>query len=365
MRRLNSRSGVAWALLLVVGLVGCTPTPMPSPTATSTLPPTPTPTVTSTLTPTPTPSPPPQKPVLSLPGKVTLEAGKKIAIRASALGAERYEWRLARESDGLISPTEGDATLYTAPTGRSGLAILTVVAYNAHGASPPATLEINVVPKATIRLDALANMLSLMSRSGDPSAFIKPERSPDDCHTGSDCLRFTYEPGGEWGSVHWWPFCVASAASPTLHIAPGPECSINVLQVGNLSEVNRLTFWARGDQGGEIVEFRVGSVNVSPGPFRSSGRVTLTTDWQGCEIDLAGMDLVDAIDLFVWFATDRDNPGGAVFYLDDVQSEGAKEPSSLHLSAGQNLVDLLTRLYWGRLLPHTLRPHDDSNPMAV
>ena len=365
MRRLNSRSGVAWALLLAVSLAGCTPTPMPSPTATSTLPPTPTPTVTSTLTPTPTPSPPPQKPVLSLPDPLTLEARKKIAIRARALGAERYEWRLAKGSDGLISPTVGDVALYTAPTGRSGSAILTVVAYNAHGASPPASLEIKVVPKATIRLDALANRLGLMSGSGDPSAFIKLERGQDDCHTGSDCLRFTYEPGGEWGSVHWWPFCVASATSPTLHIAPGPECSINVLQVGNLSEVNRLTFWARGDRGGEIVEFRVGSVNVSPRPFRSSGRVTLTTDWQGCEIDLAGMDLVDAIDLFVWFATDRDNPGGAVFYLDDVQSEGAKEPSSLHLSAGQNLVDLLTRLYWGRLLPHTLRPHDDSNPMAV
>jgi exo-beta-1,3-glucanase (GH17 family) len=150
---------------------------------------------------------------------------------------------------------------------------------------------------------------------------------------------------GEWRSVYQGPLCIASIRKQTWDEVQSGTCSINVLEAGNLSSVKRLTFWARGDQGGEIVTFSVGSGGASPKP-RSLGRVTLTPRWEPYEIDLEDVDLTNAIILFLWHATDADNPQGAIFYLDDVQFEGKKEAKQPLQSTGQNLADLFTRLCW-------------------
>jgi hypothetical protein len=101
-------------------------------------------------------------------------------------------------------------------------------------------------------------------------------------------------------------------------------CGINVLETSSFSAVGRLTFWARGDQGDEVVEFKIGGVDVLPAPGRSLGKVMLEPTWKQYEIDLEGLDLTNAIGLFCWIASDADNPQGAVFYLDDVQFEGVR-----------------------------------------
>ena len=79
-------------------------------------------------------------------------------------------------------------------------------------------------------------------------------------------------------------------------------------------------------RGGEKIEFTVGSNpgGPPPTPKRSLGTVTLETIWKQYEIDLKGVDLSKAIALFYWGASDADNPKGAVFYLDDIQFEGAR-----------------------------------------
>jgi hypothetical protein len=92
----------------------------------------------------------------------------------------------------------------------------------------------------------------------------------------------------------------------------------------DLDAVTRLTFWSRGEQGGEVVEFKVGGADMSPFPGRSTGKITLDTPWVQYEIDLTDADLTNATGLFVWIAVDMDNPDGAVFYLDDIQFEGVK-----------------------------------------
>jgi len=73
--------------------------------------------------------------------EITAKAGEGIAIRANAKGASRYEWTLA--GVGEISGPEGAAVVYTAPN-EGGVAVLTVTAYNAQGASPATSLTINV-----------------------------------------------------------------------------------------------------------------------------------------------------------------------------------------------------------------------------
>lgn len=325
-------------ILLAISLAGCKPVPTPSPTttpeeptptriptATPTLKPTPTPT--STPPPTQTPLPPPEAPVTDPEGpEITVPAGKKLAVRASATGADGYKWGL--QGDGEISATEGDTILYTAPEQAvegATVALLTVTAYNDHGESPQTSLVINVSVSeiVSIGLDALAIPAGWMSGRPNPANFIDLQASPDDCHTGADCIRFTYETGGEWAGVYWWPpACGESGTEEAWKRVRNGTCGVNVLEAGNLGAVNRLTFWVRGDQGGEIVEFKVGGVDVLPTPGRSLGKVTLKPTWEQYEIDLENLDLTNAIGLFLWVAADDTNPKGAVFHLDDVQFEG-------------------------------------------
>jgi hypothetical protein len=229
-------------LLLAIGLTGCTPSSPPPPT--------------ETLGPTPKLSPP-EAPMTDPAGEITVEAGKKIAVRASATGARRYEWTLRGE--GEIAQSIGPAILYTAPKEGDAIAILTVTAYNDQGASPQASLTINVPPIATVSLDALAVPAGWMTGGDSPESFISLAASPNGCHTGSDCRRFTYRPGGKWGGVYWWPFCIgmimdvrcqedgewrsaykgplciASVKTQTWDEVQKGTCSINVLEAGNLS----------------------------------------------------------------------------------------------------------------------------------
>ena len=50
----------------------------------------------------------------------------------------------------------------------------------------------------------------------------------------------------------------------------------------------------------------------------------MTAEWKRYEIDLAGLDMRRAVGLFMWVATDLQNPKGATFYLDNVQFESTK-----------------------------------------
>ena len=159
-----------------------------------------------------------------------------------------------------------------------------------------------------------------MSGGANPVDFISSDSISSGCHTGSDCIRFTYRSGGGWAGVLWWAYgCDWSQVSQH-------TCGINVPVKGNFSAVYRLTFWARGEQGGEKIEFTIGSDEggIPPTPKRSLGVVTLRSTWQRYAIDLSGISLTDAIALFYWGAADENNPQGAAFYLDDIQFEGIR-----------------------------------------
>ena len=92
----------------------------------------------------------------------------------------------------------------------------------------------------------------------------------------------------------------------------------------DLSKATKLTFWARGDKGGErIEEFKVGGImgEYSDSDTASIGPVVLEKEWKQYEIDLKGKDLSYYIGGFCW-ATNLDvNPDGATFYLDEIKYE--------------------------------------------
>jgi hypothetical protein len=92
----------------------------------------------------------------------------------------------------------------------------------------------------------------------------------------------------------------------------------------DLTGYSRLTFWARGEMGGEeIAEFGVGGIT---GTYPDSGSarirsITLGPEWQQHVVDLNGVKLSRIAGGFVFSASRADNPSGLVLYLDDIQFE--------------------------------------------
>ena len=95
----------------------------------------------------------------------------------------------------------------------------------------------------------------------------------------------------------------------------------------DLSEAKRLTFWARGKEGGEIFSCGVGLLGRDK-EYHDSDRVkmsdiTLTTEWQKYELDLRGRDLRHIKTGFFWVIGGKDKP--FAFYLDEIRFD-AEEP---------------------------------------
>jgi hypothetical protein len=135
----------------------------------------------------------------------------------------------------------------------------------------------------------------------------------DDSHridprSGSSCTKITYSPKGpqKWAGIYWlskennW----------------GYHCGYD------LTGATKLTFWARGENGGEQVEFKIGGVlgncPDSIQPAKSTGGVTLKKEWQEFTIPLEGEDLSNIVGGFCWVAKKDNNPSGCTIYLDEI-----------------------------------------------
>ena len=91
----------------------------------------------------------------------------------------------------------------------------------------------------------------------------------------------------------------------------------------DLSDYNRLVFWAKADRAC-VIEFKVGGINEPYGDslvYPRSIYANLSEDWQEFEIELEGADLKHIIGGFVWVTNWDTNPGGVTFYLDTVRFE--------------------------------------------
>ncbi len=129
------------------------------------------------------------------------------------------------------------------------------------------------------------------------------------CRSGTTCVRIVFAGGPtQWAGVYWQE----------------PENNWGTVPGGgyNLSGATSLTFWARGEHGGEQVEFFVGGIDGLYGDSlrkTSTGLIPLTTTWSRYTLDLNAQDLSRVVGGFGWYADSDHNPAGAVFYLDDIQ----------------------------------------------
>ncbi len=137
------------------------------------------------------------------------------------------------------------------------------------------------------------------------------EASNENPHSGPSCVKVVYAKPGplRWAGVYW------------LH---PPENWGDIPGVNLQAEgYAKLTLWARGRSGGEVVEFKAGGIRNPGKPYQDSfsattGNVTLSDQWQRFAIDLRGADLSSVIGGFCWVASASSNPNGLTFYIDDV-----------------------------------------------
>ena len=90
---------------------------------------------------------------------------------------------------------------------------------------------------------------------------------------------------------------------------------------------SKVSFWAAGERGGEIVEFKAGGIVKSLGKLyydsfeANLGKVRLDAEWRHYEIDVKSYNLADVIGAFAWSAASNWNSSPLVFYLDDIRYE--------------------------------------------
>jgi hypothetical protein len=133
-------------------------------------------------------------------------------------------------------------------------------------------------------------------------------------HSGSTSIQISYTFGPtRWAGIYW------QNKPDNWGDEPGEDYS--------KAGVSKVTFWARGDKGTEVVEFKAGGIKRSGAPHRESfeatiGRVRLTKDWTKYEVDLSSADLKSVIGGFCWVASADYNPGKSMtFFIDGIVME--------------------------------------------
>lgn len=132
-------------------------------------------------------------------------------------------------------------------------------------------------------------------------------------HSGATCIKITYNNkatgGARWAGIYWQ--------------YPANNWG-GVDKYYDLSGATKLTFWIRGEKGGEsIQEIKMGGISgqYSDSDTAGIGPLALTTEWKQYSIDLGGRDLSHIIGGFCWSTNIDVNPEGLVFYLDDIKYE--------------------------------------------
>jgi hypothetical protein len=131
---------------------------------------------------------------------------------------------------------------------------------------------------------------------------------------GRTCIKISYSAkgaqGANWAGIYW--------QHPPNNWAKVPNAGYD------LSAYKKLTFWARGAQGGEkLAKFCAGGItgDYPDSDAAETESIILTKEWKPYTIDLAGKDFRNVTGGFCWAASKDDNPDGFTIYLDEIRYE--------------------------------------------
>lgn len=191
---------------------------------------------------------------------------------------------------------------------------------------------------------------------GDPVAEMD-EAWPDKPHSGTTCIKASFESkDSNWGGWYFMNGVLGNEDKKSIKNRDKcPEGGFDLNNAANkngdkkpiklienwgeypeagfdLSNATKLTFWARGETGGERVEFFALGTGRDPvtgdrkepypdSTYKVSTCVkTLSSEWEEYSIDLSGRNLGYVIGGFGWVASAKENKGRNIsFYIDDVR----------------------------------------------
>jgi len=149
---------------------------------------------------------------------------------------------------------------------------------------------------------------------GDYPDIAMDQSSIETFRSGLTCIKITYSnkasKNARWAGVYW--------QEPANNWGTIENAGFD------LNGAKKLTFWARGENGGErIEEFKMGGIAGAFGDSDTAGigPIVLTQEWQQYTINLSGKNLKKIVGGFAWSANLDNNPQGCTFYLDDIKYE--------------------------------------------
>ncbi|MEE9390612.1 MAG: hypothetical protein V3U91_05150, partial [Candidatus Aminicenantaceae bacterium] len=132
-----------------------------------------------------------------------------------------------------------------------------------------------------------------------------------DPHSQPTCIRIKYTFGPKrWAGIYW------QNKPDNWGDRPGNNYSKKGLK--------KITFWAKGETGKEVVEFKAGDIYNKNLTYHDSfsetiGRVILPKVWKKYTINLEGADLSSVIGGFCWTSSrDYNSQNRIIFYIDDI-----------------------------------------------
>lgn len=150
---------------------------------------------------------------------------------------------------------------------------------------------------------------------GDVGDISINEYCEDNPRSGPYCIEVIYtaegSSGARWAGIYWQ--------------YPANNWGNEAGWIDTFNGATKLTFWARGKNGLERAEFKMGGItgrySDSVRPAVTTGIITLSAEWKQYEIDLANKNLSHVIGGFCWVTNIPNNPDGCTIYLDDLRYE--------------------------------------------
>lgn len=142
---------------------------------------------------------------------------------------------------------------------------------------------------------------------GDIKNILLRKNYRDNSRPDSLCTKISYSPGqAGWAGVYW-------------QYPANNWCKTKGKDFSK-SGFSKMTFWVKGERGGEEVKFKVGQ---DCGDSFVSDEITehLKLSWEKITISLTNSDLSNITGAFCWIVDSKANNGIVIFYLDDVQFE--------------------------------------------
>ncbi|MCS7180908.1 MAG: glycosyl hydrolase family 17 protein [bacterium] len=183
-------------------------------------------------------------------------------------------------------------------------------------------ISVSVPFSVWVEVDSQDNHFYPTGWMGDINSIFLDDECTENPHSGKTCIKIKYQP--KITDTYRWAGIYFQFPINNWGDYPGY----------NIKGAKKLTFWARGEKGGEMAEFKVGGINRHPHkdstkPYEDSfgpvttrpSKIKLTKEWKKYEIDLTGENLSNVIGGFCWVTNVIQNPKGCTIYLDDINFE--------------------------------------------